>query len=112
MTEPEARVRDPLGKRALVAMIAGGISVLTLLLLGVDFATAFELGDSVGPLVVLMCAATLVATVAGIAGLRKRGERRFAAAGLLLALPALVIVGATALFVILVLTGVIEFGLS
>ena len=93
---------------ARTALVSGAISIVCALVLAVASLEGVNMGDRDAPLFVLMVVATLVALVAGASGLRRRGERRFAAAGVVLTLPALAVVAFVGIFLLLMLTGEIE----
>ena len=93
---------------ARTALVSGTISIVCALVLAVASLEGVDMGDRDTPLFVLMAVATLVALVAGGIGLRRRGERRFAAAGVVLTLPALAVVAFVGIFLLLMLTGEIE----
>ena len=93
---------------ARTALVSGTISIVCALVLGAASLEGVNMGDSDTPLFFVMVAATLVALVAGGIGLRRRGERRFAAAGVVLTLPALAVLAFVGIFLLLMLTGEIE----
>ncbi len=96
-------------RRARVALVAGAVAGICGVALLVGAFTPVGQRDLGRPLFALMSIASIVAVVAGIAGLwAERGQRRYALAGLALTLPALVIYGFIAVFIILLLTGEIS----
>ena len=102
------RRRRPAGTRGRVAIIAGVVSAICAVTLAATTFADVEVPGGGGAVFMLMMLAALIAVVAGIAGLRRPGQRPLALAGIALSVPALVVLALGVLFMILAFTGTIE----
>ncbi len=93
-----------MSRAARTAVASGVVSVVCAIVLAFAHAAAVEsLLDT--PLFMIMLASTAIALVAGVLGMRGRDDRRLAAGGIVLTIPALIVIAMVALVLIALVTG-------
>ena len=93
-----------MSRAARTAVVAGVVSILCAIVLAFGQAAAVR-SDVSAPLFMIMLASTLVGLVAGMLAIRRRDDRRLAVAGIVLTLPALIVIGIVALVLVALVSG-------